>query len=357
MPGPRHGGLRTPRPWRSRGRRRTNRRRPGHPGRPLGRAKTATMLAHRGGAGSASAVRVASRCASAGERATAALVWPPPKRLQRVGREVAQGGAGLRPTGRPRVAASGIGVGSTGAGRCHASRATVPSGRHAQPGGARPSPGLSWGSNQGGPSAEALRRGHGPSVLRRVEGEDRGDGAPRRRGAWSSCQRINWPNSQPRPVVAHGQRGPAPGVACETAAAVASAAEEGRVQGRRGRRPRPGRDHAVHSRSGAATRRPRRARRRRPAPAAPSPMEAGDRRLGRALGQHGRGEGGAGHATTVRAAACADAEILPAYQEHNSTVDPGWRWSKHRAVSSPGWLEKPARIAALAMLTVVGLLV
>jgi hypothetical protein len=86
-------------------------------------------------------------------------------------------------------------------------------------------------------------------------------------------------------------------------------------------------------------------------------MEAGDRRLGRALGQHGRGEGGAGHATTVRAAACADAEILPAYQGHNSTVDPGWRWSKHQAVSSPGWLEKPARIAALAMLTVVGLLV
>jgi hypothetical protein len=84
-----------------------------------------------------------------------------------------RGGVGLRPTGRPRVAAPGIGVGSTGAGRCHASRAPVPSGRHAQPGGARPSPGLSWGSNQGGPSAEALRRGHGPSVLRRVEGEDR----------------------------------------------------------------------------------------------------------------------------------------------------------------------------------------
>jgi hypothetical protein len=38
-------------------------------------------------------------------------------------------------------------------------------------------------------------------------------------------------------------------------------------------------------------------------------------------------------------------------------VEPGFRWIKNPAAMSPGWLEKPERIAALAMLTVVGLLV
>lgn len=36
---------------------------------------------------------------------------------------------------------------------------------------------------------------------------------------------------------------------------------------------------------------------------------------------------------------------------------PGCRWIKKPAARSPGWLEKPERIAALAMLTVVGGLV
>ena len=36
---------------------------------------------------------------------------------------------------------------------------------------------------------------------------------------------------------------------------------------------------------------------------------------------------------------------------------PGVRWIKNPAAISPVWLEQPARIAALAMLTVVGLLV
>jgi hypothetical protein len=38
-------------------------------------------------------------------------------------------------------------------------------------------------------------------------------------------------------------------------------------------------------------------------------------------------------------------------------VEPGFRWIKNPAAISPVWLEKPERIAALAMLTVVGLLV
>ena len=62
-------------------------------------------------------------------------------------------------------------------------------------------------------------------------------------------------------------------------------------------------------------------------------------------------------ATTLRPAVCTDAEMLQAYQEQHITVEPGFRWSKHPAAISPGWLEKPERIAALAMLTVMGVLV
>jgi transposase len=49
--------------------------------------------------------------------------------------------------------------------------------------------------------------------------------------------------------------------------------------------------------------------------------------------------------------------LLQTYQAQHITVEPGFRWIKTPAAMSPVWLEKPARIAALAMLTVVGLLV
>jgi hypothetical protein len=62
-------------------------------------------------------------------------------------------------------------------------------------------------------------------------------------------------------------------------------------------------------------------------------------------------------ATTVSPAVSMDAEILQAYQEQHTTVEPGFRWLKNPAAISPVWLEKPKRIAALAMLTVLGLLV
>jgi transposase len=62
-------------------------------------------------------------------------------------------------------------------------------------------------------------------------------------------------------------------------------------------------------------------------------------------------------ATTVRVEVCTDAEILQASQEQHTTVEPGFRWIKNPAALSPVWLEKPERMAALAMLTVVGLLV
>jgi len=62
-------------------------------------------------------------------------------------------------------------------------------------------------------------------------------------------------------------------------------------------------------------------------------------------------------ATTVGAEVCTDAEMLEAYQEQHTTVAPGFRWGKHPAALAPGWLEKPERIAAWALRTVVGLLV
>jgi hypothetical protein len=62
-------------------------------------------------------------------------------------------------------------------------------------------------------------------------------------------------------------------------------------------------------------------------------------------------------ATTASPETCTDAGILQAYQEQHTPVEPGFRWIKNPAAISPVWLEKPERIAALAMLTVVGLLV
>ncbi len=62
-------------------------------------------------------------------------------------------------------------------------------------------------------------------------------------------------------------------------------------------------------------------------------------------------------ATTVSENTCDDAEIVRAYRDQTTTVEPGFRWIKNPAAITPVWLEKRERIAALAMLTVVGLLV
>ena len=48
-------------------------------------------------------------------------------------------------------------------------------------------------------------------------------------------------------------------------------------------------------------------------------------------------------ATTVDAEVCPDADILQAYQDQNTTVEPGFRWLKNPAAIAPVWLEKPAR--------------
>jgi len=98
----------------------------------------------------------------------------------------------------------------------------------------------------------------------------------------------------------------------------------------------------------ADTRRTRRARRGRPAKTDPSPIEAGYRLVVEveALDKPEEEHGWTVLATTVSAAVCTDAEILQAYQEQHTTVEPGFRWIKNPAAIAPVWLEKPERIAA-----------
>jgi hypothetical protein len=62
-------------------------------------------------------------------------------------------------------------------------------------------------------------------------------------------------------------------------------------------------------------------------------------------------------ATPVSPETGTDAELLQADQEPHTTVEPGLRWSKNPAALSPVWWENPERMAALAMRTVIGLLV
>jgi transposase len=147
--------------------------------------------------------------------------------------------------------------------------------------------------------------------------------------------------------------------ACLPDAEAAIAAYEGRGPGLRGCRRRLWRYHAVRYHSMAATRRTRRARRGRPAKMDPPPIESGYRLVVEveALANAEEDNGWTVLATTVDAEVCPDADILQAYQDQNTTVEPGFRWIKNPAAIAPVWLEKPERIAALAMLTVLGLLV
>ena len=160
-------------------------------------------------------------------------------------------------------------------------------------------------------------------------------------------------------VAAHVQHVHAQWLAGEAEAAAAIAADEHRGPGRRGRRPQPWRYHAVRYRVAADTRRTRRARRGRPAKTDPPPTEAGYRLMVEveALANPEEAKGWTVLATTVGAEVCTDAESLEAYQEQHTTVAPGLRWSKPPAALAPVWREKPARIAAWALRTVVGFLV
>jgi transposase len=160
-------------------------------------------------------------------------------------------------------------------------------------------------------------------------------------------------------VADHIRRVQAHSFACVADAEAAIAQEAGRGQGQRGRTPKRWRSHALHYRVEAFTHRQKRTRRGRP-PKTDLPPEETRYRLvveAQALTQSEAEQGWTVLATTVDTQRCSDEQILRAYQEQNSTVEPGLRWIKNPAAITPMWLEKPERIAALAMLTVLGLLV
>jgi transposase len=160
-------------------------------------------------------------------------------------------------------------------------------------------------------------------------------------------------------VAEHIQRVEARWFACAADAEAAISDYEGRGQGRRGRKPRLWRYHALHYRVEAVSLPKKRTRRGRP-PKAETPEVAVRYRLvvsPEAVVLPEEAQGWTVLATTLRSEVCPDVEILQAYQEQHITVELGFRWIKNPAAISPVWLEKPERIAALAMLTVVGLLV
>jgi len=217
---------------------------------------------------------------------------------------------------------------------------------------------------------EAPRHWHGQSMRRQVEVEYR-DGRValeelRFVGVHSSQlahqQSQTYASGQGKEAEAvadHVQRVQAQWFACLPDAEAAIAVYEGRGPGHRGRHPRPWRYHTVRYHPVAATRRTRRARRGRPAKTELPPMESGYRLVVEveSLPNAEDDNGWTVLATTISADACPDTEVLQAYQEQHTSVEPGFRWIKNPAAISPVWLEKPERIAALAMLTVLGLLV
>lgn len=237
-----------------------------------------------------------------------------------------------------------------------------------------------WGQQQavlpllieqpGRTKAEAPRQWHGQSVTRSVEVES-SDGrvAPSMLrfvvGHSTQLARQQAQSSalghakEAAAVAEHVRHVQGRWFACRPDAEAAIAAYEGQGPGRRGRRPRPWRSHTLRYALVAATRPTRRTRRGRPAKTDAPPTESGYRLVVEVEGLPKAEEenGWLVLATTVDAAACPDAEILQVYQDQNTTVEPGLRWIKNPAAIAPGWLEKPERIAALAMLTVLGLLV
>ena len=237
-----------------------------------------------------------------------------------------------------------------------------------------------WGQQQPGfpllvekpgrTKAEEPRRWHGQSVRRQVEVED-SDGCIAQEelrfvvvhsSQLAQQQTQTYAAAQEKEAAAladHGRHVHARWFACLPDAEAAIVEYEGQGPGHRGRRPRPWRYHAVHYRIVADTRHTRRPRRGRPAKTAPPPLESGYRLVVEveALANAAEDNGWTVLATTVSAEDGTDGEILQAYQDQNTTVEPGFRWIKHPAAIAPVWLEKPERIAALAMLTVLGLLV
>jgi transposase len=217
---------------------------------------------------------------------------------------------------------------------------------------------------------DAPRYWHGQSVVRRVDVEY-ADGrvaqeevrfvvvhssplAQQEATAYATAQA-----KEAERVADHVKRVAAKQYACAADAEAAMADYEGRGPGRRGRRPQLWRYHTLRYRVEAFMHHPKRTRRGRP-PKGELPQEEVRYRLvvnAEAETRAAEDNGWTVLATTVGVEGGADTAILQAYHEQHPTVEPGFRWIKNPAAITPVWLEKPERIAALAMLTVVGLLV
>jgi transposase len=212
------------------------------------------------------------------------------------------------------------------------------------------------------------RRWYGRSLTRQVEVEY-ADGriawAPLRFVAVDSSQWAQHhaeaygkaPQRETEALTEHVAQVPRRRFACEADAEAAIAEYEGRGTGQRGRRPCRWRYHEVNYGVDAQWQRKKRPHRGRPRKG-----EEGDPELVYRLSVHTRALsppvetfGWLVLATTVSEQTCDDAEIVRAYRDQSTTVEPGFRWIKNPAAISPVWLEKRERIAALAMVTVVGL--
>jgi len=217
---------------------------------------------------------------------------------------------------------------------------------------------------------EPPRRWHGASVIRPVEVED-ADGHLNmaeirflgvHSSQWADQTAVAYAAAQAQAaerLAEHIRRVEARWFACAADAEAAIADYEGRGQGRRGRPPHPWRYHARHYRVEAVSIPKKRPRRGRPPKTEVPPVEVHYRLVvhHEAVRPAEDTSGWTVLATTVPPQGCPDTELLQAYQGQHITVEPGCRWIKTPAAISPVWLEKPERIAALAMLTVVGLLV
>jgi transposase len=214
------------------------------------------------------------------------------------------------------------------------------------------------------------RRWYGRSVTRQVEVEyadGRGVREPVRfvavysnQLAQQHAQASSRDHTQEAEEVAqHSAQVAARRFACEADAEAAIAEYAGHGPGRRGRRPCGWRYHTVQYQVQTAWQRKKRTRRGRPPKGVPVEEDRVYRLQVEAqtLAPPVATCGWLVLATTLREATCGDTEIVRAYRDQTTTVEPGFRWIKNPAAISPVWLEKPKRIAALAMLTVVGLLV
>lgn len=218
--------------------------------------------------------------------------------------------------------------------------------------------------------SDAPRRWYGRSVTRQVEVED-GQGqvslAPIRFVAVYSTQlaqchaeaHTNRQHKEAKSLATHVAQVESRPFACQADAEGAIAAYKGRAPGQRGRPATRWRYHEVSYQVESYLQRQKRTQRGRPRKGE-EPQEEIVYQLKvttQALAAPVATFGWLVLATTIEEAICSDAEIVRAYRDQTTTVERGFRWIKNPAAIHPVWLEKRERIAALAMLTVVGLLV